>query len=198
MCHGREVEPVEYDIAEPAVVDVPHQDPVAIAFGGRLRKRAGTGHSALAGVEPFPLRVPIRDLGHLGHLRCWGCDLRVDHLIGRKLIQAGLRHEAHPQHHLAGVRRILAGSRYLFAALLMFILIITIPFAIQAVKLAVFALWPFGRTVVKRADAGAPSLVGNILWLVLAGWWLAIGHLVTGVALCITIIGFRSHSATSS
>jgi uncharacterized membrane protein YccF (DUF307 family) len=78
---------------------------------------------------------------------------------------------------------------YLFAALVMFILIITIPFALQAVKLGVFALWPFGRTVLKRPDAGAPSLIGNILWLILAGWWLAIGHLVTGILLCITIIG---------
>jgi uncharacterized membrane protein YccF (DUF307 family) len=78
---------------------------------------------------------------------------------------------------------------YLAAALVMFILIITIPFALQAVKLSMFALWPFGRTVVKRLDAGAPSLIGNILWLILAGWWLAIGHLVTGILLCITIIG---------
>ena len=78
---------------------------------------------------------------------------------------------------------------YLFAALLMFILIITIPFALQAVKLSMFALWPFGRTVVKRPDAGAPSLIGNILWLILAGWWLAIGHLVTGILLCVTIVG---------
>ena len=78
---------------------------------------------------------------------------------------------------------------YLLAALVMFILIITIPFALQAVELAVFALWPFGRTVVKRPDAGAPSLIGNILWLLLAGWWLALGHLVTGILLCITVIG---------
>jgi uncharacterized membrane protein YccF (DUF307 family) len=78
---------------------------------------------------------------------------------------------------------------YLFAALLMFILIITIPFGLQAVKLAVFALWPFGRTLVKRPDAGAPSLIGNVLWLLLAGWWLAAGHLITGVLLCLTIIG---------
>jgi uncharacterized membrane protein YccF (DUF307 family) len=78
---------------------------------------------------------------------------------------------------------------YLFAALIMFILIITIPFALQAVKLAMFAVWPFGRTVVKRPDAGAPSAIGNVLWLILAGWWLALGHLITGVLLCITIIG---------
>jgi uncharacterized membrane protein YccF (DUF307 family) len=78
---------------------------------------------------------------------------------------------------------------YLFAAVLMFILIITIPFGLQAVKLAMFALWPFGRTLVKRPEAGAPSLIGNVLWLVLAGWWLALGHLVTGLLLCVTIIG---------
>lgn len=78
---------------------------------------------------------------------------------------------------------------YLLAALVMFILIITIPFALQAVKLAIFALWPFGRTIVKRPDAGAPSVIGNIIWLLLAGWWLALGHIITGVLLCLTIIG---------
>src|SRR5919197_1998163 len=78
---------------------------------------------------------------------------------------------------------------YAFAALVMFILIITIPFALQALKLAVFALWPFGRTLVKRPEAGAPSLIGNVLWLLLAGWWLAAGHLINGVLLCLTIIG---------
>jgi uncharacterized membrane protein YccF (DUF307 family) len=78
---------------------------------------------------------------------------------------------------------------YLFAALIMFILIITIPFALQAVKMASFAFWPFGRTLVRRPDAGAPSAIGNVIWFLLAGWWLALGHLITGVLLCITIIG---------
>jgi uncharacterized membrane protein YccF (DUF307 family) len=78
---------------------------------------------------------------------------------------------------------------YALAALVMFVLIITIPFGLQALKMAVFALWPFGRTVVKRPDAGAPSVIGNVIWLLLAGWWLALGHLITGVALAITIIG---------
>ena len=78
---------------------------------------------------------------------------------------------------------------YLIAALVMFILIITIPFGIQALKMASFALWPFGRTLVKRSDAGVGSAIGNVIWLILAGWWLALGHLITGVALCITIIG---------
>jgi len=87
---------------------------------------------------------------------------------------------------LAGLWMALA---YLIAALIMFVLIITIPFGLQALKLASFALWPFGRTVVKRPGAGAPSVVGNVIWLVLAGWWLALGHVVTGVLLCLTVIG---------
>jgi uncharacterized membrane protein YccF (DUF307 family) len=78
---------------------------------------------------------------------------------------------------------------YAIAALICFILIITIPFGIAALRIGLFALWPFGRTVVKRPDAGAGSLIGNILWLVLLGWELALAHLVTGVLLCITIIG---------
>jgi uncharacterized membrane protein YccF (DUF307 family) len=78
---------------------------------------------------------------------------------------------------------------WMIAALIMTILIITIPFAIQAFKIGVFSLWPFGRTVVKRRDAGVGSLIGNILWFVLCGWWLALVHLIGGVALCLTIIG---------
>ena len=78
---------------------------------------------------------------------------------------------------------------YAFAALIMFILIITIPFGIAALRIGVFALWPFGKTVVRRADAGAGSAIGNVLWFLLAGWWLILLHVVTGVLLCITIIG---------
>src|SRR5687767_2395776 len=78
---------------------------------------------------------------------------------------------------------------YAVAALIMFVLIITIPFGIAAARLALFSLWPFGRTLVRRRDAGAGALIGNILWFLLAGWWLALGHLVTGVAMCLTIIG---------
>ncbi len=78
---------------------------------------------------------------------------------------------------------------WLLAALVMFILIITIPFGVQAVKIAGFTLWPFGRTLVKRPEAGIPSAIGNVIWFVLAGWWLAIGHLVSAVLLAITIIG---------
>ena len=78
---------------------------------------------------------------------------------------------------------------YAVVALVMFILIITIPFGVAAIRIAVFCLWPFGRTLVKREDAGAGSLIGNVIWFVLAGWWLALGHVITGVAMCLTIIG---------
>jgi uncharacterized membrane protein YccF (DUF307 family) len=78
---------------------------------------------------------------------------------------------------------------YAFAALICFVLIITIPFGIAALRIAIFALWPFGKTVVKRADAGVGAGVGNVIWLILCGWWLALGHVITGVLQCVTIIG---------
>jgi uncharacterized membrane protein YccF (DUF307 family) len=79
---------------------------------------------------------------------------------------------------------------YLFAALLMAITIIGIPFAVQAVKLAGYALWPFGRVLVPAASRHKGlSVVANVLWFILAGWWLALAHLFAGILLCITIIG---------
>ena len=79
---------------------------------------------------------------------------------------------------------------YVVAAVVMFILIITIPLGVQAVKLAFYALWPFGRMLVPSPTRHAfVSVIGNILWFVLAGWWLALGHLFTGILLCLTIIG---------
>jgi uncharacterized membrane protein YccF (DUF307 family) len=78
---------------------------------------------------------------------------------------------------------------YAIVALIMFILIITIPFGIASARIALFCLWPFGRTLIRRPDAGTGSLIGNIIWFLLAGWWLAIGHLITGVLMCLTIIG---------
>jgi uncharacterized membrane protein YccF (DUF307 family) len=78
---------------------------------------------------------------------------------------------------------------YSIAALICFVLIITIPFGVAALRIAGFALWPFGRTLVRRPGAGVASGIGNILWLILCGWWLALGHLLTGIAQCLTIIG---------
>jgi uncharacterized membrane protein YccF (DUF307 family) len=78
---------------------------------------------------------------------------------------------------------------YTIAGIIACILIITIPFGIQAFKLASYALWPFGRTLVKRPDAGGASVIGNVLWLVLFGWELALLHLLAAVLTAITIIG---------
>jgi uncharacterized membrane protein YccF (DUF307 family) len=78
---------------------------------------------------------------------------------------------------------------YAIAALICFVLIITIPFGIAALRIAIFALWPFGKTVVRRADAGIASGIGNVIWFVFCGWWLALLHLISGVALCVTVIG---------
>jgi len=78
---------------------------------------------------------------------------------------------------------------YVLVGIVACILILTIPFGIAAFRIANYVLWPFGRTTVARRDAGIGSLIGNIIWIILFGWWLAIGHLVTGIALCLTIIG---------
>lgn len=78
---------------------------------------------------------------------------------------------------------------YFVIGLVLCILIITIPFGVACFRLAAFVLWPFGRAVVPKPGAGAPSLVANIIWFILAGVWLAISHVVLGVVLCLTIIG---------
>jgi uncharacterized membrane protein YccF (DUF307 family) len=78
---------------------------------------------------------------------------------------------------------------YAVAGLLAFLLIVTIPFGIACFRLAGYALWPFGRTVVVRRDAGVASTIGNVVWFVLIGWWLAIGQILWGVGLMLTIIG---------
>ena len=78
---------------------------------------------------------------------------------------------------------------YVLAALICFVLIITIPFGVAALRIAAYALWPFGRTVVRQPGSGAGSTIGNIIWIFLCGWWLALVHVLTGIALCITIIG---------
>ena len=78
---------------------------------------------------------------------------------------------------------------YALAGVIMCILVVTIPFGIASFRIASYTLWPFGRTAVRRADAGAGSAIGNVLWFVLAGLWLAIAHALAGVAFCLTVIG---------
>lgn len=86
---------------------------------------------------------------------------------------------------------------WLFAALIMVLTIVGIPWARAAFNIAAYALLPFGRKAVSRAEyfgtedvgTGPFGLLGNIVWLVLAGWWLALGHLIAAILLAITIIG---------
>jgi len=78
---------------------------------------------------------------------------------------------------------------FALAGVIMFIFIVTIPWGIASFRLANYVLWPFGRTSVPNPDAGVASLLGNIIWIVFAGLWIAIGFIVYGVTLCLTIIG---------
>jgi uncharacterized membrane protein YccF (DUF307 family) len=87
---------------------------------------------------------------------------------------------------LAGVWMALG---YLVAGVICCILIVTIPWGIASFRIALFALWPFGSRIERRADAGVGSTLGNIVWIVVAGWWLALGHVLTAIPLAISIVG---------
>lgn len=78
---------------------------------------------------------------------------------------------------------------YLTAAIANAMTIIGIPFAIQSVKLAAYALWPFGRVVVERPGKGAVSTLANVVWFVFGGVWLWLAHLFAALLLALTIIG---------
>ena len=79
---------------------------------------------------------------------------------------------------------------YVIAGAILCVTIIGIPFGFQSFKLAGYALWPFGRMLIPATTRRKGiSVIGNILWAVLAGWWLALSHLIVGCLLCITIIG---------
>jgi uncharacterized membrane protein YccF (DUF307 family) len=86
---------------------------------------------------------------------------------------------------------------WLVAAVIMAITIIGLPWARAAFNIAAYTLLPFGQKAVSRAaylgqediGSGPLGVLGNAVWLVLAGWWLALGHLVTAVLLAVTVIG---------
>ncbi len=78
---------------------------------------------------------------------------------------------------------------YVLAAVICFLLIVTIPFGFASLRIASYALWPFGRTIVDRPGAGTGALIGNVIWLLLCGIWLAIGHLLSAAAMAVTIVG---------
>lgn len=78
---------------------------------------------------------------------------------------------------------------YVLTGIIACIFIITIPFGLASFRIAAYALWPFGRTIEQRPTAGVASFLGNVIWFLVAGLWLAIGHVVTGLLLMISIIG---------
>ena len=88
-------------------------------------------------------------------------------------------------------------AAWLLAAVIMAVTIVGIPWARAAANIALYTLLPFGHTAVDREEfTGQSSLgtgpigtIGNLIWLLLAGWWLALAHLITALALAITIIG---------
>ena len=86
---------------------------------------------------------------------------------------------------------------WVVAAVIMVVTIVGIPWAKAAFNIAVYTLLPFGQKAVSRADysgqedvgTGPLGVLGNIIWLVLAGWWLALGHVIVAVLLAVTVIG---------
>jgi len=78
---------------------------------------------------------------------------------------------------------------YAALGIVAFLLIVTIPFGVASFRMANYALWPFGRTVVAKPNAGAGSVIGNVIWLLIAGIPIVVGHVTTAAAQAVTIIG---------
>ena len=78
---------------------------------------------------------------------------------------------------------------YAIAGLICFVLIVTIPFGVASFRIANYSLWPFGRELVRKPSAGLASTLGNVIWFIVAGWWLALAHIFVAVAQFVTIIG---------
>jgi uncharacterized membrane protein YccF (DUF307 family) len=82
----------------------------------------------------------------------------------------------------------ISGTLWLLAGLILAITVIGLPWTPAAFRIAGFSYWPFGKVVVDR-DPGPASFLLNVLWFVLAGWWLALHHVVLAVGLAVTLIG---------
>jgi uncharacterized membrane protein YccF (DUF307 family) len=86
-----------------------------------------------------------------------------------------------------------AGLAWLILGFILAITVVGIPFAVAAFRIAGFAAWPFGRTLVDARTLGEQPIIGtdlaNIVWIILAGIWLWISHVLAGIAYCVTIIG---------
>ena len=82
----------------------------------------------------------------------------------------------------------ISGSLWVLAGLILAVTVVGLPWTPAAFRIAGFSYWPFGRVVADR-DPGTVSVLLNILWLLLAGWWLALHHLALALALAVTLIG---------
>lgn len=78
---------------------------------------------------------------------------------------------------------------YCIAGVVCCILIVTIPWGIASFRIAGYVIWPFGRMLITRPDAGLGSALGNVIWFIFAGWWLILAHICSAIALMVTIIG---------
>lgn len=78
---------------------------------------------------------------------------------------------------------------YMLAGVILCLLIVTIPWGIASFRIGAYALWPFGREVVSTPTSGVWSALGNVIWVVVAGWWIALSHIITGIGLMLTIVG---------
>lgn len=79
---------------------------------------------------------------------------------------------------------------YFLFGVLACLLIVTIPAGVASFRMAKFALWPFGRSVIQPVEGtGGLSTITNVIWFVVAGLWLALGHVTTAVAQAVTIVG---------
>ncbi|MEQ1693664.1 MAG: YccF domain-containing protein [Gemmatimonas sp.] len=88
---------------------------------------------------------------------------------------------------------LIAGIAWVFVGFILGVTVVGIPFAVAAFRIAGFAAWPFGRTLVDARTLGEEPVFGtglaNVLWVIFAGIWLWISHVVAGIAYCLTIIG---------
>ncbi|GAA1770131.1 MULTISPECIES: YccF domain-containing protein [Streptomonospora] len=78
---------------------------------------------------------------------------------------------------------------YVLAGVICCLLVITFPFGVASFRMANYALWPFGRELSRKPGAGGASTLLNVVWLIVAGWWLALGHIAAAVGLAVTVIG---------
>ena len=120
------------------------------------------------------------------------------HQVGRLQRTVLARHTPNPAMRLIGniiwliLGGFFMGLAWWLAALLCAITVVGIPWAVAACRIGTFSFWPFGQRVIDKPEGAVAvglSTLGNLIWAVIFGWWLALGHLVSAVLCAITIIG---------